>query len=67
MIIFYCHKCGEKGEFEKKADMKCDCGHYVKDHDDTRNYVNMRTTLSGTTQMEFREVTKEQDIAERNS
>ena len=67
MIIFYCHKCGEKGEFEKKADMKCDCGHYVKDHDDTRNYVNMRTTLSGTTQMEFREVTMEQDIAERNS
>ena len=67
MIIFYCHICGEKGEFEKKADMKCDCGHYVKDHDDTRNYVNMRTTLSGTTQMEFREVTMEQDIAERNS
>ena len=67
MIIFYCHKCGEKSEFEKKADMKCDCGHYVKDHDDTRNYVNMRTTLSGTTQMDFREVTMEQDIAERNS
>ena len=28
MIIFYCHKCGQKGEFEKKADMKCGCGNY---------------------------------------
>ena len=66
MIIFYCRKCGQKGEFETKADMKCECGHYVKDHDDTRNHVNMRNTWSGTTKVEFSETTMEEDIAERN-
>ena len=28
-IIFYCHRCNQKGEFEKKRDMRCDCGHYI--------------------------------------
>ena len=66
MILFYCHICGKKNEFEKKADMKCDCGHYVKDHDDTRNHVNMRTTWAKTTQVELSTTTMEQDIADRN-
>jgi len=66
MIIFYCHMCGEKGEFEKKADMRCDCGNYVKDHDDIRNHVNMRTTWSGQTKVEFSTTTMDQDIADRN-
>ena len=67
MIIFYCHRCGQKGEFEKKKDMKCDCGHYVKKHNNIKDYINMRTTWSGTTQVEFNETTMDQDIAERNS
>ena len=58
--------CGEKGEFEKKADMRCDCGNYVKDHDDIRNHVNMRTTWSGQTKVEFSTTTMDQDIADRN-
>ena len=66
-IIFICHKCNTRVECETKAEMKCDCGHYVKDHDDTRNHVNMRTTWSGTTQVEFSETTMDQDIADRNS
>ena len=49
MILFYCHKCGEKNEFATKKEMRCDCGNYVKNHDDTRNYVNMRKTWSGQT------------------
>ena len=65
-IIFFCHKCDTKIECETKAEMKCDCGHYVKDHDDTRNHVNKRNTLSGTTKVEFSQTTMEQDIAERN-
>ena len=47
--------------------MKCDCGHYVKDHDDTRNYVNMGKTWSKTTKIEFNHTTMDKDIAERNS
>ncbi len=66
-IIFYCHKCDNKIECETKSQMICDCGHYVKDHDDTRNYVNMRTTWSNTTKVEFTPTTIEQDIADRNA
>ena len=66
-IIFYCYKCGQKGEFETKKEMKCDCGHYVKKHDNTKNHVNMRNTWSGTTKVEFSTTTMDKDIAERNA
>ena len=65
-IIFYCHKCNSRVECENKAEMICDCGHYVKKHDNTKNHINMRNTWSGTTKVEFRETTMEQDIEERN-
>ncbi len=35
--------------------------------DDTRNHVNMRTTWSGQTQVEFSQTTMDQDIANRNA
>jgi len=66
-IIFICHKCDTKVECETKAEMVCGCGAYIKDHDDTRNYVNMRNTWSGTTKVEFSTTTMDQDIAERNN
>ena len=66
-IIFYCHRCDNKIECETKAQMKCDCGHYVKDHDNTKNHVNMRNTWAKTTQVELSQTTIDQDIAERNS
>ena len=66
-IIFYCHKCGQKGEFKTKNDMRCDCGNYVNKRNRAKDYVNMRTTWSGTTQVEFSQTTMDQDIAERNN
>ena len=67
MIIFYCHRCGNKGEFEKKQDMKCDCGNYInRKRNRTGNHINMRNTWSGTTKVEFSETTMDKDIAERN-
>ena len=63
MIIFICHKCNTKIECETKAEMKCDCGHYVKDRDRASNHVNMRNTWSKTTKMEFGETTVEDSIA----
>ena len=66
-ILFICNKCNSKVECETKAEMVCDCGHYIKDHDDTRNHVNMRNTWAKTSQVEFSETTIDQDIAERNS
>ena len=65
-IIFFCHKCNTKIECETKAEMICDCGHYVKKHNNVKDHVNMRTTLSGTTQMEFSETTVGDSIKEMN-
>ena len=66
-IIFFCHRCNKKIECETKAQMICDCGHYIKKHDDVRNHVNMRTTWSGTTKIEFSNTTMEEDINRRNN
>ena len=66
-IIFICHKCNTKVECETKAEMKCDCGHYVKKRNNTKDYVNMRKTWSGTTKVEFNQTTMDKDIAERNN
>ena len=65
-IIFICHKCNTKVECETKAEMVCDCGHYVKKHNNVKDYVNMRTTLSGTTKMEFNETTVDDSIKRMN-
>ena len=35
--------------------------------DDTRNHINMRTTWSGQTQVEFSQTTIDEDIAQRNA
>ena len=49
-------------ECETKAEMVCDCGHYVKDHNNIKDHVNMRTTWSGTTKVEFNQATMEDSI-----
>ena len=67
MILFYWHKCGEKNEFATKKEMRCDCGNYVKNHDDIRNHVNLRKTWSGQTKVEFSQTTMDEDIANRNN
>ena len=36
-------------------------------HNDTRDHVNMRTTWSGQTQVEFSQTTIDEDIARRNA
>ena len=61
-IIFFCLKCNTKVDCETKAEMICDCGHYVKKHNNTKDHVNMRTTWSGTTQVEFNQTTMEDSI-----
>ena len=61
-----CHRCNKKTECETKAQMKCDCGHYVEKRNNTKDHVNMRTTWSGTTKIEFSNTTMEEDIVQRN-
>ena len=66
MIIFFCHRCNRKTECETKAQMKCDCGNYIKNRNNAKDHVNMRTTWSGTTKVEFSSTTMDEDIARRN-
>ena len=66
-IIFYCHKCNKKIECETKAEMVCDCGHYVKKRNNAKDHVNMRTTWSKTTQVEFNTTTVEDSIKRMNN
>ena len=65
-IIFYCHRCGKRGEFEKKKDMCCDCGTYINKRIDINDTINMRKTWSGTTKIEFSNTTIGEDIKRRN-
>lgn len=59
-IFIYCKKC------EKTVEPNT-CGHKKElFRNDTRNYINMRTTCSGTTKIEFTTTTMEKDIAKRN-
>ena len=60
-IFVYCKDC-------KKTVVPYRCGHKKElFRNDTRNYVNMWTTWSGQTQVEFSQTTIDQDIADRNS
>ena len=59
-IFVWCDKC-------KKTVEPNSCGHKKELFRNDRNYVNMRTTWSGQTQVEFSQTTMDQDIAERNS
>ena len=65
MIILYCHQCGTKSEFESKREMHCPCGYSVK-RNRASDHVNMRTTWSGQTKVEFSNTTMDEDIANRN-
>jgi len=59
-IFIYCDKC-------KKTVKPNSCGHEKElSRNNTKNYINMRTTWSGQTQVEFSQTTIDKDIAERN-
>lgn len=60
-IFIYCEDCGKTVEPNS-------CKHKKElFRNNTKNYVNMRTTWSGQTQVEFSTKTMDQDIADRNS
>ena len=66
--IYYCNNCKITTEFQNGDDEICKCGYvFGKKFNNTKNHVNMRTTWSGQTQVEFSQKTMDQDIAERNA
>ena len=57
IICEECNKVVAPGECEHKFNFV---------HRNTKNYVNMRTTWSGQTKVEFSQTTMDQDIKDRN-
>ena len=68
MKIIYC-QCGVKTEIQKGEAKECKCGKvFGVRSEKISDYINMRTTLSGTTKMEFSTTTVDESIKKmRNS
>jgi len=64
MRTYYCD-CGKSKEVIKNKPTICDCGHNFDSSFKTSNHVNMRTTWSGQTQVEFNQTTIGKDIESR--
>ena len=56
---YYC-KCG--GKVESGEDMTCECVHSIGDSFKTINHINMRTTWSGQTQVEFSQQSMKESV-----
>jgi len=53
--------------YDKESEKWVEANKKPSNLDDTRNHVNMRTTWSGQTKVEFSQTTMDQDIADRNA
>ena len=66
MRIYYC-KCGIRTEVQNGEVKQCNCGKVFGSGAKISDRINMRTTWSGQTKVEFSQKTIDEDIAERNS
>ena len=67
MRIYYCSDCGGNAEVVPGKVTECKCGKIFGAKGKISNHINMRTTWSGQTKVEFSQTTIDQDIADRNS
>ena len=65
MRIYYC-QCGIRTEVSKDEVKHCECGKVFGASSKISDYINMRTTWSGQTQVEFSQTTIDEDIKQRN-
>ena len=61
MRTYYCD-CGGKNEVIKHVVTQCKCGKMFGIGGKISDHINMRTTLSGTTKMEFNTVSVDESI-----
>ena len=66
MRLYYC-QCGIRTEVSKDEVKQCECGKVFGASSKISDYINMRTTWSGQTQVEFSQTTMDKDIADRNA
>ena len=67
MRIYYCSDCGGNAEVIPGKVTKCKCGKIFGAKGKISNHINMRTTWSGQTKVEFSQTTMDKDIGERNA
>ena len=67
MRTYWCNDCEKTVDIDMKVSSECKCGHVFGINFKTSDHVNMRTTWSGQTKVEFSQTTIDKDIAERNS
>ena len=69
MRTFYCKTCQDTFDVSKEGIAKCKgCSKVFGGIPNfTKNHINMRTTWSGQTKVEFSQTTMEKDIAQRNN
>ena len=67
MRTYWCNDCEKTVDIDMKVSSECKCGHVFGINFKTSDHVNMRTTWSGQTKVEFSQTTMDKDIAERNS
>jgi len=66
MRTYYCI-CGNKSESVPGKITECECGKIFGGTGKISDGINMRTTWSGQTKVEFSQTTIDQDIADRNN
>ena len=65
MRTYYC-ECGDKVEVIKNTIGECKCGKLFGVSSKLSDGINMRTTWSSQTQVEFSQTTIDEDIKQRN-
>ena len=65
MRTYFCI-CGNTAEEIPGKITKCECGKILSGGGKVSNHINMRTTWSGQTQVEFSQTTIDEDIKRRN-
>ncbi len=62
MRTYICSKCDSLHEMKNTEDFICKCGHSFIQKDKISDYINMRTTWSGTTKVEFGTTTMDEFV-----
>ena len=65
MRTYICSNCDSLHDVKTPEDIICKCGHSFLGSPKISSYINMRTTWSGQTKLEFSETTMDEDIKRR--
>tara|TARA_R100000808_G_scaffold5394_1_gene16473 strand:- start:3310 stop:3516 length:207 start_codon:yes stop_codon:yes gene_type:complete len=67
MRTYWCDDCKKCVDINMKKSPECKCGKVFGVSGNISDYINMRTTWSSQTKVEFSQTTMDADIADRNN